>query len=302
MAQDHNLVTEEKTRRALEQALAAFSARKTPQEIGYVPGRGVYEDAMADIYWNGTPKTDRTGTGTVSRFALQLRFDLQKGFPLITTKKVHYKSILFELFWMIRGMSNNNWLKKHGVSIWDEWAGEDGELGPVYGVQWRKWPDYQGGTIDQLGEAIKLLKKDPDSRRILVSAWNVAQLKQMALMPCHALFQFYVAGGALSCQLYQRSADWFLGVPFNIASYALLTHTVAQQCDLDVGEFVWAGGDCHLYSNHFTQAETQLGRTSFPYPTLKIMRKPDSIDEYEFQDFVFENYQHHAHIPAPVAK
>lgn len=302
MAFDHNQVTPEKIAQARENALAAFSSRKTPEQLGYKPGRGAYEDAMADIYWTGTPKTDRTGTGTISKFGLQMRFDLQKGFPLITTKKVHLRSIIYELLWFLKAGRNNNWLTERGVTIWDEWAAEDGDLGPVYGVQWRSWPTYDGQTIDQIAQAINLIKTNPDSRRILVSAWNVAQLHEMALMPCHAFFQFYVAGGALSCQLYQRSADWFLGVPFNIASYALLTHMIAQQCDLDVGDFIWTGGDCHLYSNHFTKAETQLGRDSFPYPTLAIRHKPDSIDEYEYEDFELVNYQSHGALPAKVAK
>jgi thymidylate synthase len=302
MAFDHNIVTPEKIARAKENALAAFSSRKTPEQIGYIPGRGPYEDALANIYWNGTPKTDRTGTGTISLFGIQLRWDLQKGFPLVTTKKVHLDSIIHELRFFLKGRKDNQWLNGHGVTIWNEWAGPDGDLGPVYGVQWRSWPDYDGGTIDQIAQAIDTIKTNPDSRRIIVSAWNVADIPKMALAPCHAFFQFYVAGGALSCQLYQRSADWFLGVPFNIASYALLTHMVAQQCDLDVGDFIWTGGDCHIYANHFEQAETQLGRDSYPYPTLRFARKPSSIDEYEREDIMVENYKHHAFIKAPVAK
>ena len=256
----------------------------------------------------GRFKADRTGTGTTSVFGHQMRFDLSEGFPLVTTKKVHLKSIILELLWFLRGDSNVAWLQERGCTIWDEWAREDGELGPVYGVQWRSWPTPEGGHIDQIAEVVKQLRTNPDSRRIIVSAWNVADLPKMALMPCHAFFQFYVAPaetpggrGKLSCQLYQRSADIFLGVPFNIASYALLTHMFAQQCDLDVGDFIWTGGDCHLYSNHATQVDTQLARTPFPYPTLHIKRKPASILDYEFDDFEVLDYQHHAPIKAPVA-
>ena len=256
----------------------------------------------------GRFKADRTGTGTTSVFGHQMRFDLSEGFPLVTTKKVHLKSIILELLWFLRGDSNVAWLQERGCTIWDEWAREDGELGPVYGVQWRSWPTPEGGHIDQIAEVVKQLRTNPDSRRIIVSAWNVADLPKMALMPCHAFFQFYVAPaetpggrGKLSCQLYQRSADIFLGVPFNIASYALLTHMFAQQCDLDVGDFIWTGGDCHLYSNHAAQVDTQLARTPFPYPTLHIKRKPASILDYEFDDFEVLDYQHHAPIKAPVA-
>ena len=256
----------------------------------------------------GRFKADRTGTGTTSVFGHQMRFDLSEGFPLVTTKKVHLKSIILELLWFLRGDSNVAWLQERGCTIWDEWAREDGELGPVYGVQWRSWPTPEGGHIDQIAEVVKQLRTTPDSRRIIVSAWNVADLSKMALMPCHAFFQFYVAPaetpggrGKLSCQLYQRSADIFLGVPFNIASYALLTHMFAQQCDLDVGDFIWTGGDCHLYSNHAAQVDTQLARTPFPYPTLHIKRKPASILDYEFDDFEVLDYQHHAPIKAPVA-
>ena len=263
---------------------------------------------MRHVSTHGVFKPDRTGTGTTSVFGYQMRFDLNDGFPLVTTKKVHLKSIVQELLWFLTGSSNNNWLKERGVSIWDEWAREDGELGPVYGVQWRSWPTPGGGHIDQIGEVIKTLKTNPDSRRIIVSAWNVADLDKMALMPCHALFQFYVAPatepggkGKLSCQLYQRSADIFLGVPFNIASYALLTHMVAQQCGLDVGDFIWTGGDCHIYSNHQEQVALQLGRTPHPYPTLHIKRQPDSIYDYQFEDFEFLDYQYHPAIKAAVA-
>ena len=267
-----------------------------------------YEDFMRHVYTHGVHKEDRTGTGTRSVFGHQMRFDLNAGFPLVTTKKVHLRSIIQELLWFLTGSSNNNWLKERGVSIWDEWAKEDGDLGPVYGVQWRSWPAANGEHIDQIAQVIQTLKSNPDSRRIIVSAWNVADLSKMALMPCHAFFQFYVAPGTqehpkarLSCQLYQRSADIFLGVPFNIASYALLTHMVAQQCDLDVGEFIWTGGDCHIYTNHFEQVELQLSRTPFAYPQLNIKRKPASIFEYEYEDFEVVNYQCHGAIKAPVA-
>jgi thymidylate synthase len=271
-----------------------------------------YEDFMRHVATQGVFKADRTGTGTQSVFGYQMRFDLNEGFPLVTTKKVHLKSIVTELLWFLQGSSDNNWLKERGVSIWDEWAREDGDLGPVYGVQWRSWPaptpHNPGGHIDQIAEVIKTLKTNPDSRRIIVSAWNVADLSKMALMPCHAFFQFYVAPsavagqpGKLSCQLYQRSADIFLGVPFNIASYALLTHMVAQQCDLGVGDFIWTGGDCHIYSNHHEQVALQLSRAPLPYPTLYIKRKPASIFDYQFEDFEFLDYQHHPAIKAPVA-
>jgi thymidylate synthase len=276
------------------------------------PVRTQYEDFMRHVATQGVFKADRTGTGTQSVFGYQMRFDLNEGFPLVTTKKVHLKSIVHELLWFLTGSSDNNWLKARGVSIWDEWAREGGDLGPVYGVQWRSWPtptpDNPGGHIDQIAEVIKTLRTNPDSRRIIVSAWNVADLSKMALMPCHAFFQFYVAPatesggkGKLSCQLYQRSADIFLGVPFNIASYALLTHMVAQQCDLDVGDFIWTGGDCHIYSNHAEQVALQLSRAPLPYPTLKIKRQPDSIFDYQFEDFEFLDYQHHPAIKAPVA-
>jgi thymidylate synthase len=246
-------------------------------------------------------KEDRTGTGTLSVFGPQLRFDLSAGFPLITTKKIHLRSVVYELLWFLRGDTNVAWLRDHGVTIWDEWANERGELGPVYGKQWRSWLARDGRTIDQIAQAVDQIKRNPDSRRIMVSAWNVGELQDMALMPCHALFQFYVAGGRLSCQLYQRSADLFLGVPFNIASYALLTHMFAQQCDLEPGEFIWTGGDTHLYLNHLGQADEQLARTPLPLPKLVIRRRPPTIFDYDYEDFEFVNYQHHAAIKAPVA-
>ena len=267
-----------------------------------------YEDLMRHVRDHGVLKADRTGTGTQSIFGHQMRFDLSQGFPLITTKKVHLKSVILELLWFLRGDGNARWLQERGVSIWNEWAREDGDLGPVYGVQWRSWPTPNGGHIDQIAQVIHTLKTNPDSRRIIVSAWNVADLDAMALMPCHAFFQFYVAPsavagepGRLSCQLYQRSADIFLGVPFNIASYALLTHMVAQQCDLQVGDFIWTGGDCHLYSNHAEQVELQLAREARPLPTLHIKRRPASIDGYEFEDFEVVGYDPHPAIKAPVA-
>ena len=272
------------------------------------PIRSQYEDFMRHVNEHGVSKTDRTGTGTRSVFGHQMRFDLSEGFPLVTTKKVHLKSIIVELLWFLRGDDNVKYLKDHGVTIWDEWAREDGSLGPVYGVQWRNWPKPDGGHVDQISEVVKQLKQSPDSRRIIVSAWNVGLIEQMALPPCHAFFQFYVAPptaaggkGKLSCQLYQRSADIFLGVPFNIASYALLTHMLAQQCDLDVGDFVWTGGDCHIYSNHTEQVELQLSRLPHPYPLLNIKRKPASIFDYALQDFEMLEYQHHPAIKAPVA-
>ena len=260
-----------------------------------------YEDFMRHVYENGVTKTDRTGTGTRSVFGYQMRFDLQEGFPLVTTKKLHTKSIFIELLWFLRGDNNARWLQERGVSIWNEWADANGDLGPVYGVQWRAWPTPGGEHIDQISQVLQQIRGNPDSRRLIVSAWNVADIPNMALPPCHAFFQFYVAEGRLSCQLYQRSADIFLGVPFNIASYALLTHLVAQQCDLEVGDFIWTGGDCHLYSNHFEQVEQQLAREPYPYPQLRILRKPESLFEYEYEDFAIENYQAHPHIKAPVA-
>jgi thymidylate synthase len=260
-----------------------------------------YLDFLRHIRQHGARKEDRTGTGTLSVFGYQMRFDLAAGFPLVTTKKLHLRSIIYELLWFIRGDTNVKYLRDHGVSIWDEWADKDGDLGPVYGKQWRSWPTFDGGSIDQLSRVVEQLKSTPNSRRILVSAWNVGELDQMALLPCHALFQFYVAGNRLSCQLYQRSADALLGVPFNIASYALLTHMLAQQCNLEAGDFVWTGGDCHLYINHLEQADLQLARAPYPLPTLAIRRKPPSIFEYEFEDFDILGYQHHAAIKAPIA-
>ena len=260
-----------------------------------------FHELMRHVLDHGAKKSDRTGTGTLSVFGHQMRFDLSEGFPLVTTKKLHLKSIVYELLWFLSGNTNNQWLKERGVSIWDEWAAPDGDLGPVYGYQWRSWPAPNGQHIDQIKEIIQTIKTNPDSRRIIVSAWNVADIPKMALAPCHAFFQFYVADGKLSCQLYQRSADIFLGVPFNIASYALLTHMVAQQCSLDVGEFIWTGGDCHLYSNHLEQVELQLSRKPYSLPQLKIHRKPESIFDYQFEDFEIVGYESHPHIKAPVA-
>ncbi len=260
-----------------------------------------YLDLMRRILESGARKGDRTGTGTLSLFGEQLRFDLSLGFPLVTTKRVHLRSVICELLWFLRGETNVAWLHDQGVSIWDEWADENGELGPVYGKQWRAWLAADGRTIDQIRMALELLRGNPDSRRILISAWNVGELERMHLMPCHALFQFYVANGRLSCQLYQRSADVFLGVPFNIASYALLTHMFAQQCDLAPGELVWTGGDCHLYLNHLEQAKLQLSRAPLPPPRLDIRRRPATLFGYQYEDFQFVGYQHHPAIPAPVA-
>ncbi|MBP6387145.1 MAG: thymidylate synthase [Pseudarcicella sp.] len=260
-----------------------------------------YHDLLKHIIANGTEKTDRTGTGTRSVFGYQMRFDLNEGFPIVTTKKVHLKSIIHELLWFIKGETNIKYLQDNQVKIWDEWADANGDLGPVYGKQWRSWSTPSGENIDQLKEVIQTLKNNPDSRRIIVSAWNVGELSEMALMPCHAFFQFYVADGKLSCQLYQRSADVFLGVPFNIASYALLTMMVAQVCDLELGDFVWTGGDTHIYSNHFEQVKTQLGRDFFPLPTMKINSTKKDIFSFEFEDFTLENYQSHPAIKAPVA-
>jgi thymidylate synthase len=264
-----------------------------------------YLDMMRHVLTHGSPKTDRTGTGTRSVFGWQMRFNLSDGFPMVTTKKLHTKSIIIELLWFLSGSSNVRPLQEKGVSIWDEWARADGDLGPVYGKQWRSWPaptsENAEATIDQMSQLIRDIRATPDSRRLIVSAWNVAQIPQMALAPCHALFQFYVADGRLSCQLYQRSADIFLGVPFNIASYALLTHMVAQQTDLEVGDFIWTGGDCHLYSNHMEQATEQLSRTPYPLPKLVINRKPPSLFDYRFEDFEIQGYQSHPHIKAPVA-
>jgi len=260
-----------------------------------------YLSLMRDVRDNGVKKEDRTGTGTLSKFGHQMRFDLSEGFPVITTKKLHLRSIIYELLWFLRGDSNIQYLKDNGVSIWDDWADDDGELGPVYGVQWRNWPTPDGGHVDQISQIMQQLKENPDSRRIILSAWNVAEIENMALPPCHCLFQFWVAEGKLSCQLYQRSCDIFLGVPFNIASYALLTHMLAQQADLKVGDFVWTGGDCHLYSNHLEQADEQLQRELLPLPRLAIKRQPPSIFDYEYADFEILNYESHPHIKAAIA-
>jgi thymidylate synthase len=274
-----------------------------------VPLHTPYEDLMRHVLAHGVDKSDRTGTGTRSVFGHQMRYDLSAGFPLITTKKVFVKAVIVELLWFLQGGRNVRWLQERGCTIWDEWADpETGDLGPIYGVQWRSWPTPEGGHIDQIAEVVKQLRTNPDSRRIIVSAWNVAELSKMALMPCHAFFQFYVQPAAspaerprLSCQLYQRSADIFLGVPFNIASYALLTHMLAQQCDMDVGDFVWTGGDCHIYANHHEQVALQLSREPRPYPRLVIRRRPASITGYEPEDFAFEGYDPHPAIKAPVA-
>jgi len=260
-----------------------------------------YETFMRHVFEHGTPKTDRTGTGTRSVFGYQMRFPLGEGFPLVTTKKLHLRSIIVELLWFLRGDSNVQYLRENGVTIWDEWARADGELGPVYGVQWRSWPTPDGGHIDQMTQVMEQIRSNPDSRRLIVSAWNVSDIPKMALPPCHLLFQFYVAEGKLSCQLYQRSCDIFLGVPFNIASYALLTHMVAQQCDLEPGDFVWTGGDCHIYSNHFDQVREQLAREPRPLPQLSIKRRPPSLFEYRYEDFEVVGYDPHPHIKAPVA-
>jgi thymidylate synthase len=260
-----------------------------------------YLDLMRALRERGVRKQDRTGTGTLSLFAQQLRFDLSDGFPLLTTKKIHLPSVIYELLWFLRGDTNVRFLREHGVTIWDEWADERGELGPVYGKQWRSWGAADGRQIDQISAVVQQLRSDPDSRRMIVSAWNVGELEQMALAPCHLLFQFYVAAGRLSCQMYQRSADIFLGVPFNIASYALLTCMFAQQCDLAPGEFIWTGGDCHLYLNHLEQADLQLARTPLPAPQLRLRRRPASIFDYEYEDFEFMNYQFHPAIRARVA-
>jgi thymidylate synthase len=260
-----------------------------------------YHNLMREVLEKGVQKADRTGTGTISIFGHQMRFNLAEGFPMVTTKKLHLKSIILELLWFLKGSTDNNWLKERGVSIWNEWAAPDGDLGPIYGYQWRSWPAPDGKHIDQIAEVVETLKKNPDSRRIIVSAWNVADIPRMALAPCHAFFQFYVADGKLSCQLYQRSADIFLGVPFNIASYALLTHMMAQQCNLEVGDFIWTGGDCHLYNNHLEQVNLQLSRDFLPLPKLNLLRQPASIFDYEFEDFEIAGYESHPAIKAPVA-
>ena len=260
-----------------------------------------YLDLLQYILDTGVQKHDRTGTGTISTFGSQMRFDLQKGFPLVTTKKVHTKSIIYELLWFLKGETNIQYLKENGVSIWNEWANENGELGPVYGKQWRSWEGKDGKVIDQISDLVKQIKNNPDSRRLIVSAWNVGELPEMALMPCHTLFQFYVANGKLSCQLYQRSADVFLGVPFNIASYALLTLMIAQVCDLKPGEFIHTFGDVHIYNNHIEQVKLQLSRTPFPLPTMNLNPSVKNIFDFKFEDFALENYQSHPPIKAPVA-
>ncbi|MFC5467598.1 thymidylate synthase [Cohnella suwonensis] len=260
-----------------------------------------YLDLLQDVLDHGAKKEDRTGTGTLSVFGRQLRFDLSEGFPLVTTKRVHLKSVVHELLWFLRGDTNISYLKEHGVRIWDEWADENGDLGPVYGSQWRAWETTDGRVIDQIAQVVEGIKRNPDSRRLLVSAWNVGVIDQMKLPPCHFVFQFYVADGKLSCMLTMRSVDTFLGLPFNIASYALLTHMIAQQCDLEPGEFVWSGGDVHIYSNHLEQVKLQLSREPFPLPKLVIARKPASIFDYVYEDFVFEGYEHHPTIKATVA-
>jgi thymidylate synthase len=260
-----------------------------------------YQDLLRLVLEKGRPRSDRTGTGTLAVFGAQARFDLRDSFPLLTTKKLHLKSIIHELLWFLSGDTNVGYLQEQGVTIWNEWADEQGDLGRVYGAQWRDWRGPEDERIDQIDRVIEQIKKKPDSRRLIVTAWNPAEVDTMALPPCHALFQFHVQDGALSCQLYQRSADLFLGVPFNIASYALLTHMVAQQCDLDVGDFIWTGGDCHLYDNHREQVESQLARAPYPYPTLHILRRPPSIFDYVFEDFEVRDYQHHPAIKAPVA-
>lgn len=260
-----------------------------------------YLDLLKDIMEHGTDKNDRTGTGTRSVFGRQLRFDLAEGFPLMTTKRIHLKSVIYELLWFLRGDTNIDYLQEHGVTIWDEWADEHGELGPVYGAQWRTWKTPDGTTIDQITNVINSIKHNPDSRRHLVSAWNVAEIDRMKLPPCHFAFQFYVADGKLSCMLTMRSVDTFLGLPFNVVSYALLTHMIAQQCNLEVGEFIWSGGDVHIYTNHFKQVRTQLERNPYPLPKLVMKRKPDSLFDYCFEDFEFVNYQHHPAIKAPIA-
>lgn len=275
-------------------------ATVAPYDGAMAPVPTPYEDLLRHVLEHGTPKADRTGTGTRSVFGHQMRFDLRAGFPLVTTKRVHLRSVVGELLWFLRGESNVAWLRENGVTIWDEWADDDGELGPVYGVQWRSWPTPDGGHVDQIAQVVEGIRRDPDSRRHIVSAWNVAEIPKMALAPCHAFFQFHVADGRLSCQLYQRSADLFLGVPFNVASYALLTHMVAQQTDLEVGDFVWTGGDCHIYDNHVDQVTEQLSREPYPLPRLELRRAP-SMFEYGFEDVVVRDYQHHPAIKAPVA-
>ena len=260
-----------------------------------------YEDLLREVLETGHAKGDRTGTGTRSLFGKQIRYDLSQGFPLVTTKRVHTRSIIVELLWFLRGDTNIGYLHEHDVTIWDEWADENGDLGPVYGAQWRSWPTPDGGQIDQIARVVESIRTSPDSRRHIVTAWNPAEVEKMALPPCHAMFQFYVADGKLSCQLYQRSADLFLGVPFNIASYALLTVMIAQQTGLEPGEFVWTGGDCHIYANHVDQVTEQLGREPYPYPRLRITRRPEDVFGYELADFELLDYQHHPTIKAPIA-
>ena len=260
-----------------------------------------YLRALQHIRTHGTPKTDRTGTGTLSYFGMDMRFDISNSFPLVTTKRCHFKSIAYELLWFLQGNTNVRYLQENGVKIWDEWADTDGNLGPVYGKQWRSWATQSGETIDQIQQVIDTIKTNPDSRRLIVSAWNVGELDQMALPPCHLLFQFYVVNGTLSCKLTQRSADFFLGVPFNIASYSLLTYMIAAQCNLKPGTFVWSGGDCHIYNNHIEQVDTQLSRTPMARPTLRLGRLPQSINNYRYEDFILEDYQSHGRITAPVA-
>jgi thymidylate synthase len=260
-----------------------------------------YLDLLKHILKEGVEKSDRTGTGTISIFGYQMRFNLQEGLPVVTTKKLHFRSIIHELLWFLQGDTNIRYLKDNGVSIWDEWADENGDLGPVYGKQWRSWETSNGQAIDQISQVIQQIKTNPDSRRLIVSAWNVGELDKMALAPCHALFQFYVAKGNLSCQLFQRSADSLIGLPYNLMSYALLTHMIAQQCELGVGDFIWTGGDCHIYLNHIEQVKLQLAREPYPLPKLIIKRKPDSIFDYKFEDFEIANYQSHPHIAAPIA-
>ena len=260
-----------------------------------------YLAMMRHVLDRGARKDDRTGTGTLSVFGYQMRFDLAEGFPLVTTKKLHLKSIIHELLWFLKGDTNVRYLRENGVTIWDEWADPEGDLGPVYGYQWRSWPTPEGKAIDQMADVVAQIRRNPDSRRLIVSAWNVADIPRMALAPCHALFQFYVVDGRLSCQLYQRSADIFLGVPFNIASYALLTHMVAQQCDLLPGEFIWTGGDCHLYTNHLEQVRTQLARAPLPLPRLVIGRRAETLFDYRYEDFAITGYQSHPGIKAPIA-
>lgn len=300
-----NEMTDEKLKTSMMRSVAAYENRKTLVEIGYKPylPYSTYEAYLAHVYSEGLPKADRTGEGTISVFSYEMRFDLNQGFPLVTTKKVFLKAVILELLWFLKGSSNNNWLKQRGVDIWTDWEDDNGELGPIYGVQWRSWPAPDGTMIDQIAELIETLRKTPESRRLIVSAWNVADLKKMALTPCHAFFQFYVdTRRRLSCKITQRSCDSFLGVPFNIASYAFLTHMIAQQCDLAVGDLVWSGGDCHIYANHMKQVELQLSREPRPYPKLVVKRRPASIDEYGLEDFAFEGYNPHPPIPAPRAK